>query len=65
MTDRESRALDFIAENGGVDGDHHKQWVLDQVVRILAGDGYRRWVWDYQNGEDGPHTFEWDEGTAP
>jgi hypothetical protein len=30
-------ALQWIGEYGGVDGDHHKNWVLDQVVRILKG----------------------------
>lgn len=33
--DKITEALDLIADLGGVDGDHHKQWVLDQVVRIL------------------------------
>lgn len=30
-------ALYFIECYGGIDGDHHKQWVLDQVARILCG----------------------------
>jgi len=30
-------ALDLILEYGGIDGGHHKQWVLDQVVRTLTG----------------------------
>jgi len=29
--------LYFIFQYGGIDGDHHKTWVLDQVVRILKG----------------------------
>lgn len=28
-------ALDFIMRYGGIDGDHHKTWVIDQVVRAL------------------------------
>ena len=28
-------ALDIIGSYGGYDGEHHKQWVLDQVVRTL------------------------------
>lgn len=27
----------FIKHYGGIDGAHHKDWVLDQVVRILTG----------------------------
>jgi len=30
-------ALYFIGRYGGIDGDHHKTWVLDQVARILNG----------------------------
>lgn len=30
-------ALEYISRYGGIDGAHHKQWVLDQVVRILLG----------------------------
>jgi hypothetical protein len=30
-------ALHFIERYGGNDGAHHKQWVLDQVARILTG----------------------------
>lgn len=47
------------------DGDHHKMWVIDQMVRALTGDGYEEFVRKYKNGEDGPETYEWDEGIAP
>lgn len=57
-------ALDLIREYGGIDGAYHKQWVLDQVVRLLSED-YSKWVKDYENGEDGPYTYEWREGIAP
>jgi hypothetical protein len=30
-------ALGIIISYGGIDGSHHKQWVLDQVVRELTG----------------------------
>lgn len=30
-------ALYFIGAYGGIDGAHHKDWVLDQVARILNG----------------------------
>lgn len=29
-------ALDFL-KDGVPDGDHHKAWVIDQIVRILTG----------------------------
>lgn len=30
-------ALYFIGQYGGIDGAHHKMWVIDQVARILNG----------------------------
>lgn len=56
---------DLIEEFGEVDGDHHKKWLLDQIMRIIQGSNYRKWVRDYCKGEDGPHTYDWDIGIAP
>lgn len=47
------------------DGDHHKMWLIDQMVRELTGEDYSAWVARYEEGEDGPHTYSWDEGIAP
>jgi hypothetical protein len=58
-------ALEVIHRYGGIDGGHHKQWVLDQVVRALTGDRYAAWVANQKAGDDGPNTYEWDEGIAP
>lgn len=58
------QALDLIKQCGGIDGAHHKQWLLDQVVRILSSN-YDLWVADYEYGEDGPQTYEWDTGIIP
>lgn len=30
-------AMYFIEKYGSIDGDHHKQWVMDQVARIHKG----------------------------
>jgi len=62
-----AEALSFVAIFGDTDGDHHKQWALDQLVRILAGteDNYNEWVRLLMSGEDGPATFSWDIGIAP
>jgi hypothetical protein len=62
--ERIAKALDLIFQYGGIDGGHHKQWVLDQVVRKLAPN-YRAWVKEFEAGEDGPKTYEWDKGIAP
>ena len=65
MVDRVTKALDIIMQCGGIDGAHHKQWVLDQVVRALTEDAYEDWVADHNDGEDGPDTYDWDVGIAP
>lgn len=59
------KAIDLIVEYGGIDGAHHKDWVLDQVVRVLAGERYEDVVREATAGEDGPDTYEWNEGIAP
>lgn len=82
-------ALYYIESYGGIDGEHHKQWLIDQVARILNGapvsvvearwggghteyrvnvgacDQYTTWVTEMKAGEDGPDTYDWDEGTPP
>lgn len=50
---------------GGIDGEHHKTWVIDQMVRALTGTDYANWVQESKVGEDGPNTYTWDEGIAP
>jgi hypothetical protein len=58
-------AIDFIFQYGGIDGSHHKQWTLDQVLRILTDNNYENLVKEYMSGEDGKFTYDWDEGIAP
>lgn len=60
-----AQALALIERFGGIDGGHHKQWVIDQVVRVFTGDEYDQWVIEMCDGEDGPHTYDWDTGIAP
>ena len=61
-----TQAIELISEYGGIDGGHHKQWLLDQVLRVLMNeDTYNKWLAVWQDGEDGPLTYEWDKGIAP
>jgi len=34
---RIGEALAIAVRYGGIDGDHHKRWVIDQMVRALTG----------------------------
>jgi hypothetical protein len=67
MTDAEKikYALALALEFGSCDGAHHKMWVIDQMVRILADDGYEALVTEAKAGEGGPDTYDWDCGIAP
>jgi len=59
------KAIELATDYGGIDGDHHKMWVIDQMVRILAGDKYEKIIRKSCAGEDGPATYGWDIGIAP
>ena len=64
-SDRIEKAIELAVQYGGIDGSHHKAWVIDQMVRILAGKDYELIVAIAKDGEDGPDTYVWDEGVAP
>ena len=66
------RAIDMAVQFGGIDGAHHKAWVIDQMVRRLTGcvghdetEEYQALVLDACNGADGPETYSWDVGIPP
>lgn len=76
--ERIQKALDLAVRYGGIDGDHHKAWVIDQMVRALTGcplvaatgcqgesDEYRALVAAAKDGTDGPDTYDWDCGIPP
>lgn len=73
---RIKNAIEVITRFGHIDGNHHKQWVLDQATRALFGGKksggqftttkeYKKHVAEFCDGEDGPNTYEWDVGIAP
>jgi hypothetical protein len=52
-----------IAERWGhAEGDHHKAWVIDQMVRALVGVDYEHWVAAYEDTNEG---CIWIQGVAP
>jgi hypothetical protein len=67
MSDAEKieAAIELAFQYGGIDGAHHKMWVIDQMLRILTGDKYDALVRESCDGEDGPDTYGWDTGIAP
>ena len=65
MNDKEKQIMNLIESYGGIDGAHHKQWIIDQVARIIKGFQYEQWVTEMKDGEDGPESYSYDEGIAP
>jgi hypothetical protein len=62
---RVKKALQLAFRYSQIDGDHHKAWVIDQMIRTLTGAHYKKWIRDYKSGEDGPDSYSWDKGIAP
>ena len=54
------KAVGIAVQYGGFDGDHHKAWVIDQMVRALTGENYEEIV--RQACDSGA---EWDVGIPP
>lgn len=59
---RVEEALNRAFSHAGHDGAHHKDYAIDQMVRALTGPGYREWVKNFEDGEDGPKTYSWHTG---
>ena len=60
------KALEIAFQYGQIDGDHHKTWVIDQMVRTLTGDKYNEFVKEYETDEEtGEEEWSWKNGIAP
>ena len=60
------KVLELIFQYGQIDGDHHKTWVIDQIVRILTGEKYNEFVKEYETDEEtGEKEWTWENGIAP
>lgn len=66
MEERIKEALKIAWSYGQIDGNHHKTWVIDQMVRALCGSDkeYSDWINSYET-PDGEDYWEWDIGIAP
>lgn len=68
LYDRAACALAVASTYGQIDGEHHKQWVINEMVRQLLGNSpqaYAEWVREHKAGEYGPDTYGWEEGIPP
>ncbi len=58
-------AIQLASESMAYDGEHHKVWYIDQIVRVLAGDKYDEVVKESKKDENGEDAHRWDEGIQP
>lgn len=61
LQERVKEAVRIAVYAMGVDGDHHRVWTLDQIVRLLAAEDYKNVVENFKanTGKD------WGVGIEP
>jgi hypothetical protein len=52
------RAIEEITRYGSIDGDHHRSWLLQEVLAILSG-------WDNDRLKKELKAMEWEPGIPP
>ena len=55
-SERIEKALSIAVAYGGIDGAHHKDWVIDQMVRALTGCPVETFTQPAQDSE--PYTYQ-------
>lgn len=62
MNNEIEKAVELALRYGMIDGDHHKQWVIDQMLRIILSERYEEVIKEYNSNTK----YEcWDEGCGP
>ena len=61
LQSRITAATALVDRYGMTAGEHHQQWLIDQILRALLGEGYDAWVAAYNK----PGYVTWDTGIAP
>lgn len=63
--DRIEAAIKVAEQYADIDGAHHKQWTINEMLRALMGkDGFTQWLAKV-NAEGAEEYGEWDLGIAP
>lgn len=67
LTNKEKiiKSKNMIIEYSNIDGSHHKDWVLDQTLRILTAENYIDEITEACYDEEGEEMYDWDTGIAP
>lgn len=64
---RITQAAYLLLRWGAIDGAHHKQWTIDQALRVLLDKAYDNVIKMYEepDPDDPDEYYEWDTGIAP
>jgi len=60
-----ARVLELLFLQGQLPGSSEQQWLVDQILRRLTGDGYEDFVEAWSVDEDFGLNFTWSQGTPP
>lgn len=68
--DKEREITKILINYSQCDGSHHKAWCIDQIARIIYGEEYDKFIYNYcHTDENGVHheelIYDWDTGIAP
>ncbi len=66
--DRIEAAIEVATRYAGIDGAHHKQWIIDQMLwALMTPERYADFVRTRTDGPNGEpdYYFAWDAGIAP
>lgn len=59
------QAAALLIEAAEIEGEHHKQWYIDQALKCFLGAAYDRVVAAYERPQEGGFVATWDRGIAP
>lgn len=61
MTDKEriDKAVEHLIDGLLTDGEHHKQWDMQQALEALKGE---KWVKEYRKLLEEDGYYDWDDG---
>lgn len=65
LFERINKAVELGIRHGGHDGEHHKSWVIDQMLRILLNESYEKVIKESCKDENGEIVHEHDCGITP
>lgn len=63
--DGKAEALELLFRYGQLKDSREKDWLIDQVVRRLAGNHYEDFVDIYSFDEDFGNSYSWSQGESP